>query len=64
MWTRLGGAVIILLALWQFYISRKTLRMVQKEGNQHTSSFIGFSLGSSFYFAVILLLVGISLMVF
>ncbi|KRM86557.1 hypothetical protein [Lacticaseibacillus thailandensis] len=61
MWEQITGLVVLLGAVWQFWITRQTFRGVRDHGNAGTSPFIGFGLWYSVVFGVLLLGVGIAL---
>ncbi|MFB9769463.1 immunity protein [Lactiplantibacillus modestisalitolerans] len=55
------GIILILLAAWQFYATKKAFVQLKRHGNQNTSRFIALALWNGFAFSVILLGAGIML---
>lgn len=55
----LVGSIFLLISIWQFSVTWKTLTQIKKTGNKSTSPFIMVSLWSSLAFAIIFFAIAI-----
>lgn len=55
--SKLIGVVFLLLSVWQFWISKRSLKEVKQNGNKSTSPFMLVSLASSMGIAIVFLVV-------
>jgi len=64
LWETIFGILAVLLGIYQIFNSYKYIKTIQKVGNKTTSYFVGYAVWYSFFFGLLILILGIALIFF